>query len=321
MKRLLLALIAPFYFACGDSEPQLKAPHNEATLGELLFFDPILSSDSTISCASCHKPEFAFADNAAVSKGVGGQTGTRNAPSAMNQDARIFQFWDGRMETLEEQALGPIENPIEMNLPVSELINRLYKHKQYMAFFNAIYGEKPNRNNIAKAIAAFERTLETTDTPFDNYMKNNDTTEFGKSEQRGQDIFNNKGKCFDCHFGPDFTADQFRNIGLFNGKDLNDSGRFIVTRKLIDLGKFKTPGLRNIAMTAPYMHNGMHKTLHEVIDYYDEPDKFIKNSINRDTLLNKPLGLTEIEKKDLENFLLSLTDRRFKKDSRHVVQK
>lgn len=313
MKRLFLLLVAPFYFACTEPEPKLKEPFNEASLGELLYFDPILSSDSTISCASCHKPEFAFADNTPVSKGVGGKMGDRNAPSTMNQNARNFQFWDGRMETLEEQALGPIENPVEMNLPVSELINRLYKHKQYLAFFDKIYGEKPSRKNIAMAIAAYERTLETNDTPFDDYMKNDDTTEFGKSEQRGQDIFNNKGKCFDCHFGPDFTGDQFRNIGLFNGKDLNDSGRFKVTRKLADLGKFKTPGLRNIAMTAPYMHNGMHKTLREVIDYYDAPDNFIKNSVNRDSLLNKPLNLTEGEKKDLENFLLSLTDRRFTK--------
>ena len=315
MKRLLFLCALPIYFSCGDSEPQLKEPYNEATLGELLFFDPILSADSSISCASCHKPEFAFSDNVAISKGVEGKIGTRNAPSIMNQSARSFQFWDGRNETLEEQALGPIENPVEMNFPVSELINRLYKHKKYLYFFDKIYGEKPSRKNIAMAIAAYERTLETPETPFDDYMQNDDTSGFGKSEQRGQVIFNEKGKCFDCHFGPDFTADQFRNIGLFNGKELNDSGRFIVTRKLNDLGKFKTPGLRNIAMTAPYMHNGMHKTLREVIDYYDEPDRFIKNSINRDTLLNKPLDLTEGEKKDLENFLLSLTDRRFKKKS------
>lgn len=318
MKRLLFLLSVPFYFACSDAKPQLKEPYNEATLGELLFFDPILSVDSTISCASCHKPELAFSDDNPVSKGVGGKRGMRNAPSTMNQSARNFQFWDGRNETLEEQALGPIENPVEMNFPVSELINRLYKHKQYLRFFDKIYGEKPSRKNIALAIAAYERTLETDDTPFDDYMQEGDTTEFGISEQRGQVIFNEKGKCFDCHFGPDFTADQFRNIGLFNGKNLNDSGRFIVTRKLNDLGKFKTPGLRNIAITAPYMHNGMHKTLREVIDYYDEPDKFIKNSINRDTLLIKPLHLTEVEKKDLENFLMSLTDRRFVKKTAHV---
>ncbi|HWY11029.1 MAG TPA: cytochrome c peroxidase [Bacteroidia bacterium] len=313
MKRLLFLLIISLCFACRDNRSLLKEPNSEEQLGELLFFDPILSSDSTISCASCHKPELAFSDNSAVSIGVGGKKGTRNTPSAMNQSGRNFMFWDGHTETLEEQAMGPIENPIEMNLPISVVIDRLYRHPQYLSFFNKIYNEKPNRVTIGKAIAAYEHTLETGDTPFDDYMKKGDTTEFRKSEQRGQDIFNVKGKCFDCHFGPDFTTDLFRNIGLFNGKDLNDSGRFIVTRKWDDLGKFKTPGLRNIAMTSPYMHNGMHKTLREVIDYYNEPDKFIKNSINRDTLLNKPLGLTEADKKDLENFLLSLTDRRFKK--------
>jgi cytochrome c peroxidase len=313
MQRLFFILLIPVLFACSEEKHPVKEPYNEEQLGELLFFDPLLSSDSSVSCASCHKPEFAFADNAPVSKGVGGKTGNRNTPSAMNQSSRNFMFWDGRNETLEEQALGPIENPVEMNLPVSELINRLYKHQRYLSYFNKIYGEKPSRSNIARALASFERTLETNDTPFDDYMKNDDTTEFGKSAQRGQDIFNVKGKCFDCHFGPDFTGDQFRNIGLFNGKELNDSGRFVVTRNVNDLGKFKTPGLRNIALTAPYMHNGMHKTLREVIDYYNEPDHFMLNSLNRDTLLKKPLGLTEQDKKDLENFLLTLTDRRFKK--------
>ena len=320
MRPLFLILILPIFFSCGEGTHPLKEPYTEEQLGELLFFDPLLSQDSSISCASCHKPEFAFADNIPVSKGVGGKTGNRNTPSAMNQSERNFMFWDGRNETLEEQALGPIENPVEMNLPVSELINRLYKHKRYLRYFDKIYGEKPNRANIAKALAAFERTLETNDTPFDDYMKNDDTTEFGKSAQRGQDIFNVKGKCFDCHFGPDFTGDQFRNIGLFNGKEWNDSGRYSVTRNLTDLGRFKTPGLRNIALTAPYMHNGMHKTLREVIDYYNEPDKFLPNSVNRDTLLRKPLGLTEQDKKDLENFLLSLTDRRFR-NSHAEVQK
>jgi cytochrome c peroxidase len=320
LKRLFFILIIPVLFACGKDIHSGKEPVTEEQLGELLFFDPLLSGDSSVSCASCHKPEFAFADNSPVSKGVGGRTGNRNTPSAMNQSARNFMFWDGRNETLEEQALGPIENPVEMNLPVSELINRLYKHEWYLKIFNRIYGEKPSRANIAKALAAYERTLETNNTPFDDFMKSDDTTEFSRSAQRGQDIFNVKGKCFDCHFGPDFTGDQFRNIGLFNGKELNDSGRFVVTRNLNDLGKFKTPGLRNIALTAPYMHNGMHKTLREVIDYYNEPDKFMSDAINRDTLLRKPLGLTEQDKKDLENFLLSLTDRRFKKSLAEAKQ-
>jgi cytochrome c peroxidase len=314
MKHFVYILFIVAFASCSEQQGNLKAPSSEEQLGELLFFDPILSSDSTISCASCHKPEFAFADNVKLSKGVLGRTGNRNAPSCMNQNARNFMFWDGRAESLEEQALGPIENPVEMNLPVSEVIKRLYRHKQYTKFFMNIYGRQPSRETIAKALAAFQRTLETDKSAFDDYMRNDDTSGFSSSAKRGQEIFNIKGKCFDCHFGPDFTGDQFRNIGLFNGKDLNDSGRSVVTRKISDIGKFKTPGLRNIAVTAPYMHNGMHKTLKEVIDYYNEPDKFVSNSFNRDTLLNKPLGLTDQEKKDLENFLLTLTDKRFVKN-------
>jgi len=314
MRIFFIPLILLFVCSCNSADHTgtiLQEPVSKAELGKLLFFDPLLSSDSSISCASCHKPDLAFADNSVFSKGVKGRLGSRQTPSAMNQSARNFFFWDGRAESLEDQALGPIENPVEMNLPVSELIKRLYRHKQYTGFFMKLFGKQPSRNNIAEALAEFERSLETNNTPFDDYMNKKDTAEFSASAARGQEIFNVKGKCFDCHFGPDFTGDQFRNIGLFNGKDLNDSGRFVVTRKKEDLGKFKTPGLRNISVTAPYMHNGIHKTLREVIDYYDTPDKFVSNSINRDTLLKKPLNLTEGEKKDLENFLLTLTDRQF----------
>ncbi len=122
-----------------------------------------------------------------------------------------------------------------------------------------------------------------------------------------------KGKCFECHFGPDFTFDEFRNIGLFNGEDLNDAGRFIHTNDSTDIGKFKVPGLRNVALTAPYMHNGMFTTLEEVVEYYDDPSKFVSNSMNIDTLLIEPLNLTTQEKSDLVQFLNSLTDRQFNK--------
>jgi cytochrome c peroxidase len=303
--------------SCGselpNNEKALKEPSTIEDLGELLFHDSILSRGNQVSCASCHKPEHAFADNTSVSFGVDSLKGDRNTPSAMNQSAHNFQFWDGRMETLEEQSAGPIENPVEMDIPLSFAVEKLNKHSQYRKFFIKIFGHPADKKSVTDAIAAFERTLETSDTPFDNYTSGKDTMQFSASAKRGQQIFNVKGKCFDCHFGPDFTNDFFRNIGLFNGKDLNDSGRFEVTRNPEDIGRFKTPGLRNIAMTTPYMHNGMHKTLREVIDYYNEPDKFISNSVNRDTLLAKPLGLTEQEKKDLEAFLMSLTDARFVK--------
>lgn len=312
MKPLIISLFVSFVLIGCSGRKSEKIIVTEKQLGEELFFDPILSRDSTISCASCHKPEFAFADNVALSKGVFHQLTTRNTPSAMNQTNRNFYFWDGRAETLEEQALGPVENGGEMDMPLSIAIRRLINSKKYVDAFKNVYGKQPSRELLANAIAAYERTLETNDTPFDKYMSGDDTTLFSKSAQRGLTVFNVKGKCFDCHFGVDFTGnDQFRNIGLYNGIDLKDKGRSEISHKPEDLGRFKIPGLRNIAQTAPYMHNGMFKTLREVIDYYNEPDKFVKNSINRDTLLRKPLGLTEDEKKDLENFLLSLSDARF----------
>ena len=284
----------------------------EAKLGERLFFDPVLSRDSSVSCASCHKPEFAFADNVPLSPGVFHRTGTRNTPSVMNLVDRNAYFWDGRAASLEEQALGPMENMLEMDFPLSLSVRRLKRSAYYRRSFREIYQSEPSKALIGKAIAAYESTLETSDTPFDDYIRGDDTNALSPSAKRGLHIFNTKGKCFDCHFGVDFTGnDQFRNIGLFNGRQLNDSGRFLISRNPRDIGAFKIPGLRNVAQTAPYMHNGMHKTLEEVIDFYDEPDKYVKGAVNRDSLLQKPLGLSTEEKKDLKAFLLSLSDRRF----------
>lgn len=313
------SIILVIMSSCGSK--QIIPAGTEQQLGEKLFFDPILSRDSSVSCASCHRPDHAFADVTPTSKGVFGRMGGRNTPSCMNMTNRNFYFWDGRAETLEQQALGPIENPVEMDLPLSIAVKRLMTNAYYYQSFMSVYGRKPSRELIASAIANYQRTLETSNTPFDKYLQGRDTNAMSASAKRGLELFNGKANCFDCHFGVDFTGnDQFRNIGLYNGKDLNDKGRYEVTKKESDIGKFKVPGLRNIAMTGPYMHNGMHKTLREVIDYYNEPDKFVNNSINRDTLLNKPLNLTEDEKKDLENFLLSLTDERFT-TSKEVAKK
>lgn len=311
---LLLTLVI---IACNqaNTEENKIAPTTKEDLGKMLFSDPILSQNNEISCASCHIPEHAFSDTTAVSKGVDGKLGSRNTPSSMNLSARSFFFHDGRAETLEEQAAGPIENPVEMNLPVAEAVKKLTADKNYNAYFKAIYKEAPNRSNLLDAISAFERTLETGDTPFDRFMKE-DEKAISEAAKRGQIIFNIKGKCFDCHFGPDFTGDQFRNIGLYNGKELNDVGRFVVTKDSADIGKFKVPGLRNIAITGPYMHNGMFKTLTEVIDYYNTPTAFVKGSINSDTLLLKPLGLSKEEKSDLLEFLKTLTDDRFTETSK-----
>lgn len=292
-------------------------PIGKAELGRRLFFDPLLSRDRTISCASCHKPAFAFADTAAVSLGVKGRKGTRNTPTAMNVLLQKSFFWDGRAKTLEEQALAPIENPAEMNLPLEEALLRLLSNKEYAAHFKNIFNSEPNRENLAEAIAAFERTLETSDSPFDNWKFSDDSGAVSASVKRGFEVFNGKGKCSQCHFGADFTASEFRNIGLFNARDLNDSGRMVISGKKEDIGKFKTASLRNVGITAPYMHNGKFKTIKEVIEFYNDPGKIVANAINRDSLLAKPLGLTTTEKKDLQAFLFSLTDKRFASNKRN----
>lgn len=290
-------------------------PVNGVELGERLFKDPILSLDRTISCASCHIPEFAFADTARLSKGVGGKLGERNTPSVMNMASRPYFFYDGRAATLEEQVYHPIRNPVEMNLAVKEAVKRVQNDKNYRQWFKKIYGKKPDSAYIGLALATFMRSLESVgDAPADLWIRKTDTLhEMSESALRGRLLFLNKAKCFDCHFSPDFTGDEFRNIGLYDGKLNNDVGRFAITKDSTDLGKMKVPGLRNVGRTAPFMHDGRFKTLKEVVDFYDNPQLFVPNAINVDTLLQKPLGLTDDEKKDLIAFLHSLTDRKFQK--------
>lgn len=220
-----------------------EGPLNKAELGKLLFFDPLLSKDGTISCASCHKPAFAFADTTAVSIGVGGQNGSRNTPSSMNVSLHQSFFWDGRAKSLEEQALAPIENPAEMNLPVAEAVIRLQNNARYATYFKKIFNNEPTSTNLAEALASFERTLETSESPFDEWKFSDNPNAVSDAVKRGFDIFNNKGKCIQCHFGADLTANEFRNIGLFNGKELNDSGRMVISGKKEDIGKFKTSSL------------------------------------------------------------------------------
>ncbi|MBK8623736.1 MAG: cytochrome-c peroxidase [Saprospiraceae bacterium] len=291
----------------------VKDPATEKELGELLFFDPILSLDSTMSCATCHKPEFAFSDTVAISPGVGGVLGRRNAPSVMNMAFRSIMFFDGRAPSLVDQVHFPIEDPMEMNLKMKDLVVRLQNHKQYNKWFYDIYQKAPDESNIARAIAAFEESLETDDSPFDRYIAG-DKQVLSESAKRGRKLFiSDRTKCFDCHFGPDFTGDEFKNIGLYDEVRYKDKGRFEVTGLKEDLGRFKVPGLRNVAVTGPYMHDGSFKTLKEVIDYYDNPKTMVQHAINMDTLLLKPLDLTKEEKEDLEAFLISLTDYRFLK--------
>lgn len=287
-------------------------------LGQKLFFDPILSLDQSISCASCHNPDFAFADNKPFSIGVNDSIGIRNTPSVMNMLSRPYFFYDGRSATLEEQAIIPIENPKEMNLSYDVAVMRVQNHSEYDSLFRIIYNTKPDSINIAQALSDFQRSLESDGSaPHDLWINGVQDAALTTSQIRGREIFiSDESKCFDCHFGPDFTGDEFRNTGLYDEITLVDKGRFDITQDSTDLGKFKTPGLRNIALTAPYMHNGMFKTLNEVIDYYSNPYDFVQNPINIDTLMIEPLNFTIQQKEDLVNFLHSLTDKNIPLTSR-----
>ena len=281
-----------------------------ATLGRVLFYDTNLSLTNTVSCASCHKPEFAFADDKAFSIGVNDSIGSRNTPSVMNMLSRPYYFYDGRSATLEEQAIIPIENPNEMNLSYEIAVQRVQNQRGYDSLFQIIYKEKPDSSNIANALSEFQRSLESDGSAANDLWINEiDTSALSISQKRGREIFlSDKFKCFDCHFGPDFTGDEFRNIGLYDGTTLKDKGRYEITQDSSDLGKFKVPGLRNVVLTGPYMHNGMFETLEEVIDYYSNPYDFVKNPINIDTLMVEPLNFTSQQKSDLVDFLHTLTD-------------
>lgn len=305
--KFLLPLSLLIFFACSlrNSEPAKALPIDEIALGKLLFFDPILSLDNSVSCASCHKPAFAFADTVAFSTGVHGGKTTRNTPSAMNVSDRPYLFWDGRSPSLEDQVLHPIANPVEMGFNIEDMMARIQANAFYKEAFQAIYKQAPSAELLGKAIAAYERSLETGDSPFDKYMRG-DTNALSAEAVRGRELFLGKAGCFDCHFSPDFTGDEFRNIGLFNGKNLNDSGRYYVTRNSTDIGSFKVPGLRNVAKTAPYMHNGMFRTLEDVVAFYNNPAVFVPDAMGQDPLI-KPLNLSDEEMRDLVAFLKSLT--------------
>jgi cytochrome c peroxidase len=291
---------------------QHNTVETKAGLGKKLFSEKILSKDSSVSCASCHKPTFAFADTAAFSAGIGGKLTLRNTPSVLNMKNRPYFFWDGRAASLEAQALMPIQNPDEMGLSIAEAVERLNASPVYTKLFLQVFKQKPNTKNLAAAFAAYEKTLETVDSKFDDWSNN--LKNLTQQEERGRQLFvGDKAKCFDCHRQEDFTTDEFKNIGLYNGVELNDAGLYNISKKESDKGKFKTPGLRNVAVTAPYMHNGMFNTLEQVIEYYNNPKKFVSSAVNTDVLLQKTLGLTANEKKDLIAFLKTLTDKRYLK--------
>jgi cytochrome c peroxidase len=275
----------------------------KAELGRLLYFDKRLSADNTVACASCHAPEKGFTDQLPVSLGIRGQKGGMSAPTVINRGYGMLQFWDGRANSLEAQAVGPIANPIEMGHTHEGVVRDLQKIAGYREHFKKAFGtDEINIDRVAKAIATFERTVVSGNSPYDKYRAGNKKA-LSASQIRGLDVYFNKAKCDACHEGPNFTANSFHNLGVGSQKATPDVGRFAVTKDPADWGAFKTPTLREIANTAPYMHDGSLATLEEVVDYYDKGG--VKNK-NLDERL-KPLNLTAQDKKDLVEFMKSLS--------------
>lgn len=246
-------------------------PHlaEKVALGAQLYFDPRLSADSTVSCASCHDPEKGWSNGEAVATGVGGAKGGRSSPTIINTAYQTLQFWDGRAGTLEQQALGPIQNPIEMNMTLPEVVKRLNGIPGYKKQFKQIFGTDVTSEGIAKAIAAFERTVLSGDAPYDRFTAG-DAKALSPAAQRGRALFFGAARCSSCHSGPNFTDNAFHNIGVGMDQEKPDVGRFAESKIEGDTGSFKTPTLREIAKTAPYMHDGHLKTLEEVVEYYNK---------------------------------------------------
>ncbi|HYV36087.1 MAG TPA: cytochrome c peroxidase [Gemmataceae bacterium] len=283
-----------------------ESPLTEARvqLGRKLFFDPILSRDKSISCASCHRPDHAFAGTDAVAIGVGGKKGRRNAPTLFNRAYATQLFWDGRETSLEAQALKPIEDPLEMGNTVAEVVKRLKAHADYPAEFKTAFGDDVSADNLGKALASFQRTLLLGNSRVDRFRLSLEAGELNESERHGLWLWESKAKCWQCHNGPNFTDEQFHNTGIGWGSEPRDLGRFEVTAKEADKGKFKTPTLRGVAWTAPYMHNGSIATLEGVVEFYNKggsPNPHLDSQLT-------PLGLTKQEMQNLVSFLRALSD-------------
>ena len=298
--------------------PDNPPTEEKVALGRALYFDKRLSADGTVSCATCHDPAAAFADNRPVARGVNNRVGPRNAPTLLNAAFSPLLFWDGRARTLEEQVLQPLFNPAEMGMTDRRaVVARLEAGADYPRLFAEVFGRAGlTVENAAKALAAFERTQFSGDAPFDRFVAG-DTGALTKAQHRGWLLFRGKARCIACHaFGaaaPFFTDFKFHNTGVaFGGANLGrlaraagsaDLGRYAVTKKAEDLGAFRTPMLRDVELTAPYMHDGSEKTLLDVVRFYDRGGE--KNP-RLDRRL-RPLGLSEPEMSDLVGFLRALT--------------
>jgi cytochrome c peroxidase len=272
-------------------------------LGRQLFFDPSLSSNQSTSCASCHNPEHAFADNEVNSRGVDGKPGNRNTPSVINAAFQPYQFWDGRASSLEDQALLPLENPLEMGSSVSNIVDRLNQLPRYKDAFFRVFRSPVSRQNLAQALASFERTILSGGSAYDRYKAGNPTTLSQKAVE-GMKLFQGKAHCQLCHQGYNFSDGLFHNLGVgWSESGFTDAGRSAVTGIVKDRGSFKTPTLRQVAQTAPYMHDGSIASLEDVVNFYDQGGK---PNPHLDPLI-QPLRLTPQEKDALVEFLRALS--------------
>jgi len=270
-------------------------------LGKQLYFDTRLSKDNTVSCATCHNPAMGWSDAGPTSVGIKGQHGGRRAPPVSNAAYLPLQFWDGRAPSLEEQAKGPIANPIEMGNTHEVMIRTVTDIPGYVEEFKAVFGPVPlTVDLVAQAIASFERTVVTTDSPFDRYVKG-DEAALTEQEKMGLEIFNGKGHCSACHWGPNFTDGRFHNLGVKPQDPAKpDLGRYEITKDPRDKGAFKTPIVRDAALRAPYLHDGSEKTLESLVDFYNRGGD--TDDPNLDPLI-VPLDLSQAEKDALVAFM------------------
>ena len=288
-----LALVVPTL----SGQPASREITPLEAIGWKLFFDPLLSKPRNTSCASCHDPEKGFESGVALGEGAYGDTLPRNAPTVVNLADAEFFFWDGRAGSLEEQAKGPIENPIEMDLSHDEAARRVRGEAAYAKAFEQAGVNDITIDSIAQAIAAFERGLVTGPAPVDKWLAG-DRSVFNEEQERGRMIFFTRGQCATCHFGPNFTDGMFHNIGTGTAED---PGRSTISKDDYDIGAFKTPALRNWKGREPFMHDGRFETLDDVLAFYNEPKADAVGLTELD-----PLGLSEQDHSDIKAFLATL---------------
>lgn len=292
--------------------PAISFPEDNAytkarwDLGKKLFYDNVLSIDQSINCGSCHKASIAFSDDVALSDGVKSRPGIRNAPTLANVAYHPYYTREGGVPTLEMQVLVPIQEHNEFAFNIVKAGERLATDSQYIAMSKEAYNRAPDYYVITRAIANFERTLISGNSPFDKYTYQNQSGALNATEKAGMELFySEKTNCSSCHSGFNFSNYAFENNGLY--ESYNDEGRMRLTNNSEDQALFKVPTLRNVALTGPYMHDGSMRSLQEVVDHYNNGGKNHPNKSN----LVQPLNLTNQEKDQLIAFLQSLTDQQF----------